>query len=199
MIAASQRPARPDAVVAEGETTVRFVTGQYPQLADPFGPETILVAEHSGLGVAAIIVVHNTARGQAMGGLRMVPDIRVEEVSDLACAMTFKNALAGRIKARFVLESANKPLSLAAGEHLHARGVLCSVDYLTNSGGIIACAEEIDEVANPLGPLRLPRAVARIVSTVRTNAEAVYALSRKDGMTPRAAAERVVIPRTAAL
>ena len=407
--AAARRTPAPDRVVRDGATTLEFVTGRYPQLADPYGPETILTARHAEWGVSAIIVVHNTARGQAMGGLRLVPDITVEEVYDLARAMTYKNAaaslelgggksalvaeparfprgspqrheliawyagllehvpdytpgpdmftdeqdmqiifeLAGRsigrpadkggipidllgltslgcvtdlraairggflpgiqslrglrltvegfgnvgsglarlarhegavivatsdlpdpsrdyggvvyhpegldigglmqarargrsvidssqrgvqvfpgaaslkklfelatdvvvpaartdtvdlelakkIQARFVLEAANKPLSVEAEEHLHGRDVLCSVDYLSNCGGIVACAEELDEVRRPLGPMRLPRAVARIVTTVRNNAEAVYSLSRDEGITPRAAAERIVEPR----
>ena len=405
-------PRHPDTTLTRGETTLSFETGRHAALRDPHGPETILVARHGPLGVAAIIVVHSTARGQAMGGLRMVPDIQVAEVVDLARAMTWKNAgamlplgggksalvadparfpkgsaarreligwyasllellpeytpgpdmftdeadmqqifeeagrsigrpadkggipidllgltslgvltdlktaiegghlpdvtslnglrlavegfgnvgsafalmaahegalivagsdlpdplkdyggviyhpdgldvaalmrarakgrsiidadqpgaqvkrgaaalrslyelpadvavpaartdsvdldLARRIPARFVLQAANKPLSLEAERHLHERGVLCSVDYLTNCGGIAACAEEIEESRRPLGPLRLPRAVARIVNTVRANAEAVYALSRREGITPRAAAERIVEPRIAA-
>jgi len=407
--AAARRTPRPDKVSRIGETTIEFVTGKYPQLADDYGPEAILVAKHAGWNVSAIIVVHNTARGQAMGGLRMVPDVTVEEVYDLARAMTYKNAaaslelgggksalvaeparfprgstqrrdliewyaglldhvpdytpgpdmftdeqdmqvifelagrsigrpadkggipidllgltslgcitdmkaairggylsgiqsvrglrlavegfgnvgagiariaahegavvvaasdlpdpsrdyggvvyhpggldiggllqarargksvvessqrgvqvfpgaaslkklfeletdvlvpaartdtvdleLAARIRARFVLEAANKPLSVEAEEHLHARGVLCSVDYLTNCGGIVACAEELDEVKRPLGPMRVPHAVGRIVSTVRNNAESVYSLSSRDGIPPRAAAERIVEPR----
>jgi hypothetical protein len=75
--------------------------------------------------------------------------------------------------------------------------VLCSVDYLSNCGGITACEEELDEVRRPLGPMRLPRAVARIVGTVRANAAAVYGLSRREGITPRSAAERIVEPRIA--
>ena len=406
---ATRRAPAPDRVVRDGETTLEFITGKYPQLVDAYGPETILMARHAGWGVAAIIVVHNTARGQAMGGLRMVPDVTVEEVYDLARAMTYKNAaaslelgggksalvaeparfprgstqrheliqwyagllehvpdytpgpdmftdeqdmqiifelagrsigrpadkggipidllgltslgciadlkaairggylagvqglrglrltvegfgnvgagiarlarhegalivatsdlpdpsrdyggvvyhpdgldmggllqarargksviessqrgvqvfagaaslkrlfeletdvvvpaartdtvdldLAGRIRARFVLEAANKPLSVEAEEHLHSRGVLCSVDYLSNCGGIVACAEELDEVRRPLGAMRLPHAVGRIVNTVRDNAEAVYALARREGITPRSAAERIVEPR----
>jgi glutamate dehydrogenase/leucine dehydrogenase len=407
----TQKIPHPDAVLREGATTVDFATGRYPHLVDRFGPETIMLATHEVWGVRAIIVVHNTARGPAMGGLRMVPDVTVEEVCDLARAMTYKNAgaslelgggksalvadpalyprgserrreligwyaaqlqrvpeytpgpdmftdeqdmqlifeLAGRsigrpadkggipidllgltslgcltdleaaveggyidgmtslrgmrlsiegfghvgagigrlalhdgavivaasdlpdpsrdyggvvhhpggldvggllqarvrggsvietsqrgvqvvrgaaslktlfeldtdivvpaartdtvnldlakkIRARFVLEAANKPLSVPAEEHLHSRGVLCSVDYLSNCGGIAACAEELDEVRRPLGPMRLPRAIARIVGTVRANAAAVYGLSRRDGITPRAAAERIVEPRIA--
>lgn len=401
-----------DGVIRRGETTIEFATGRYPHLVDAYGPETILVAKHAIWDVSAIIVVHNTSRGQAMGGLRMVPDITVEEVYDLARAMTYKNAaanlglgggksalvaeparfprgstprhdliawyagllehlpdytpgpdmytdeqdmqiifelagrsigrpadkggipidllgltslgcladlkaairgryfegvtslrglrltvegfgnvgagiarlarhegalivatsdlpdpsrdyggvvyhpegldvggllqarargksvvessqpgvqvfkgaaslkklfeistdvvvpaartdtvdldLAGKIQARFVLQAANKPLSVEAEEHLHGRGVLCSVDYLTNCGGIVACAEELDEVKRPLGPMRLPHAVARIVNTVRNNAEAVYSLSKREKITPRAAAERIVEPRIVA-
>ncbi|MGH9867772.1 MAG: Glu/Leu/Phe/Val dehydrogenase dimerization domain-containing protein [Candidatus Polarisedimenticolia bacterium] len=392
-------------------TTVNVDTAPPAALRDPFGPEMILTARNADLGVSAIIVVHNTVRGPAMGGLRMVPDIEVAEVVDLARAMTFKNAgamleygggksalvadparfprgsaarrelmtwyatllahapqytpgpdmftdeqdmqilfetagrsigrpadkggipidqlgltslgcvtdlmtaleggyvqgarrlrglrlaiegfgnvgaaiallaeaegavlvacsdlpdpardrggvlhhpdgldvralmsarqagqsvveaapagamvrrgaaslpslfevdadvvvpaartdtvdldTARRIRARCVLQAANKPLSLAAEEHLHARGVLCSVDYLTNCGGIVACAEELEEARRPMGPLRLPRAVARIVGTVRANAEAVYGLSVRERITPRAAAERLVMPRIA--
>lgn len=392
-------------------TRIRNVTGDFRGLADPYGPETILVAEHpAGVG-SAIIVVHNTARGPAMGGLRMAPDVGVAEVVDLARAMTYKNAgallelgggksalavdparfrrgsperrdligwyarllehapnytpgpdmytdeqdmqvifeIAGRsigrpadkggipidllgltslgcitdlkaaveggyvegigslrgmriavegfgnvgaaiarlahhegarivaasdlpdpqrdyggvvmhedgldiepmmkaraagrsiiettqpgvrvlkgaaslkqvfavdcdvvvpaartdtvdleiartIKARFVLQAANKPLSPEAEAHLHGRGVLCSVDYLSNCGGIVACAEELDEVRRPLGPLRLPRAVARIVSTVSSNARAVYGLAARENITPRAAAVRLIEPRIA--
>jgi glutamate dehydrogenase/leucine dehydrogenase len=116
----------------------------------------------------------------------VVPAARTDTV-DLETART--------IVARFVLQAANKPLSLEAEEHLHGRGVLCSVDYLSNCGGIVACAEELDEVRRPLGALRLPRAVARIVSTVVANARAVYALASRDRLTPRAAAERLVEPR----
>jgi len=402
---------RSDTVLKRGETTIRFVTGEYDRLRDRFGPETIMVAAREDWGVSAIVVVHNTARGPAMGGLRMVPDASVEEVLDLARAMTYKNAgaaleygggksalaadparfpkgspqrrelmtwyaglldhvpeytpgpdmftdeqdmqlifeIAGRsigrpadkggipidalgltslgcvadlkmaieggfmpgvsglaglrlgvegfgnvgaaigrlaqhegaivvaasdlpdpardyggvvhhpagldigalmqararglsivettqpgvtvlpgaaalkrlfeidadvmvpaartdtvdlalargIRARFILEAANKPLSAEAEQHLHDRGVLCSVDYLTNCGGIVACAEELDEVRRPLGALRLPRAVGRIVATVRANAAAVYELSAREGITPRAAAERIVEPRIA--
>ncbi|HET9481941.1 MAG TPA: Glu/Leu/Phe/Val dehydrogenase dimerization domain-containing protein [Candidatus Polarisedimenticolia bacterium] len=409
--AASRQPTRPDRILKDGSTTLRFVTGQHAGLADSFGPETILVAEHAAWGVSAILVVHNTLRGPAMGGLRMVPDVTVGEVVDLARAMTYKNAgaqlemgggksalvaeparypkgsqqrrdliswfagllehvpeytpgpdmftdeqdmqiifelagrsigrpadkggipidllgltslgclidlkaaidggwvrgvsslrglrlavegfgnvgaaigrlaqlegavivaasdlpdpsrdyggvihhpagldvaglmqarargrsvvesglsgaqvrrgaaslkslfeldtdvvvpaartdtvdldLARRIRAKFVLQAANKPLSVEAEEHLHGRGVLCSVDYLTNCGGITACAEELDEVRRPIGPLRLPRAVARIVDTVRSNAVAVYGLAERERITPRAAAERIVTPRIA--
>jgi len=49
-------------------TRIRNVTADFRALADRYGPEAILVADHpEGIG-SAIIVVHNTARGPAMGG-----------------------------------------------------------------------------------------------------------------------------------
>ena len=47
------------------------------------------------LGLRAVLVVDNVARGPAIGGLRMAPDVTVEECARLARAMTLKNAAAG--------------------------------------------------------------------------------------------------------
>jgi glutamate dehydrogenase/leucine dehydrogenase len=46
-------------------------------------------------GLKAIAVVDNTACGVAIGGVRMAPDVSVEECFRLARAMTWKNAAAG--------------------------------------------------------------------------------------------------------
>jgi glutamate dehydrogenase/leucine dehydrogenase len=45
-------------------------------------------------GVVAVLVVDNVASGPAIGGLRMAPDVTVDEVARLARAMTLKNAAA---------------------------------------------------------------------------------------------------------
>jgi glutamate dehydrogenase/leucine dehydrogenase len=44
--------------------------------------------------VEAIVVVDNVAAGPAIGGVRMAPDVTVQEVARLARAMTLKNAAA---------------------------------------------------------------------------------------------------------
>ncbi len=59
---------------------------------DDLGPEAVVLLRHPGTGVEAIIVIDNTACGPAIGGVRMAPDVTVEEVSRLARAMTLKNA-----------------------------------------------------------------------------------------------------------
>jgi glutamate dehydrogenase (NAD(P)+) len=62
---------------------------------DEFGPKTILHIWRPSLGLKAILVVDNVAAGPAIGGVRMAPDVTLEECFRLARSMTFKNAAAG--------------------------------------------------------------------------------------------------------
>lgn len=64
-------------------------------LADPLGPAKVLHVHEPSLGLQAVLVVDNVACGPAIGGLRMAPDVSVEECARLARAMTLKNAAAG--------------------------------------------------------------------------------------------------------
>lgn len=63
--------------------------------ASALGPESVVVVREPRRGTVAIVVVDNTARGPAIGGVRMAPDLDVGEVARLARAMTLKNAAAG--------------------------------------------------------------------------------------------------------
>jgi glutamate dehydrogenase/leucine dehydrogenase len=65
------------------------------QFGDDFGPGRIIHIHRPGIGLKAIVVVDNTACGAAVGGVRMAPDVSVEECFRLARAMTWKNAAAG--------------------------------------------------------------------------------------------------------
>jgi glutamate dehydrogenase (NAD(P)+) len=64
-------------------------------LGDELGPAKIIDVREAGLGLHAVVVVDNVARGPSIGGLRIAPDVSVEECSRLARAMTLKNAAAG--------------------------------------------------------------------------------------------------------
>jgi glutamate dehydrogenase (NAD(P)+) len=64
------------------------------QYSDDIGPEKILYVYDPKTKLKGILVVDNTARGPAIGGVRMAPDVSTEEVFRLARAMTFKNAAA---------------------------------------------------------------------------------------------------------
>ncbi len=68
---------------------------QWPEGADDLGPAKIVLARDPHTALEAVVVVDNTACGPAIGGIRMAPDLTVDEVARLARAMTLKNAAAG--------------------------------------------------------------------------------------------------------
>jgi glutamate dehydrogenase (NAD(P)+) len=70
------------------------VVGGAAGFADELGPAAIVLLRNPVTGVEAIVVVDNVAAGPAIGGVRMAPDVTVEEVARLARAMTLKNAAA---------------------------------------------------------------------------------------------------------
>jgi glutamate dehydrogenase (NAD(P)+) len=62
---------------------------------DALGPARVLHVCEPSLGLKAVVAIDNVARGPAVGGLRMAPDVTVGECVRLARAMTLKNAAAG--------------------------------------------------------------------------------------------------------
>jgi glutamate dehydrogenase/leucine dehydrogenase len=64
-------------------------------IGDDLGPARVLLVRQPRIGLEAIVVVDNVACGPAIGGIRMAPDVTLDEVYRLARAMTFKNAAAG--------------------------------------------------------------------------------------------------------
>jgi glutamate dehydrogenase (NAD(P)+) len=65
------------------------------QFADDLGPAKTIHVHEPAIGLQAVLVVDNVARGPSIGGLRMAPDVSAEECFRLARAMTMKNAAAG--------------------------------------------------------------------------------------------------------
>jgi glutamate dehydrogenase/leucine dehydrogenase len=122
----------------------------------------------------------------------------VDVVVPAARTNTVTPEVARGLRARLVLEAANKPLTEEADRHLFERGVVCATDYLVNCGGVIAGAEAWAELRRPLGSLRIPHCVARIIDTVTENLRQVHTLARERNIPPRAAAAEIVRPRIAA-
>jgi glutamate dehydrogenase (NAD(P)+) len=71
------------------------MTGLDLPFADALGPAKVVHVHEPSLGLSAALVVDNVARGPAIGGLRMAPDVGLQECARLARAMTLKNAAAG--------------------------------------------------------------------------------------------------------
>lgn len=61
---------------------------------DQFGPSYALEVADEKAGLRGFLVIDNLFRGPGKGGIRMTPNISMEEVAALARAMTWKNALA---------------------------------------------------------------------------------------------------------
>ncbi len=64
-------------------------------LADDLGPAKVIHVHEPSLGLKGILVVDNVAAGPSIGGLRIAPDVSLEECVRLSRAMTLKNAAAG--------------------------------------------------------------------------------------------------------
>ena len=64
-------------------------------LADSLGPQKIVHIQNAAIGLKAVVIIDNTAAGPSIGGVRMAPDVTLEECARLARAMTYKNAAAG--------------------------------------------------------------------------------------------------------
>ena len=65
------------------------------EFGDDLGPVKIVHVRNPGFDLRGILVIDNVAAGPAIGGLRMAPDVGLEECVRLARAMTLKNALSG--------------------------------------------------------------------------------------------------------
>ena len=63
--------------------------------SDDLGPQKMLHLYGAKSGLRAVVCVDNTAAGAAIGGVRMAPDVTIDEAFRLARAMTLKNAAAG--------------------------------------------------------------------------------------------------------
>lgn len=64
------------------------------QFCDDLGPNKIIQIYEPAINLRGVLVVDNTAIGPSIGGLRIAPDVSLEECARLARAMTLKNAMA---------------------------------------------------------------------------------------------------------
>ena len=63
--------------------------------ADKLGPLKVIHVHEPSVGLKAVLVVDNVAKGPSIGGIRMAADVSTEECIRLSRAMTLKNAAAG--------------------------------------------------------------------------------------------------------
>ncbi|OPX39826.1 MAG: glutamate dehydrogenase, partial [Desulfobacteraceae bacterium 4484_190.3] len=61
---------------------------------DDFGPEKVIIVYDPRTKMQGYLVIDNTARGPGKGGVRMQPNLKLEDIIRLGRIMTWKNAAA---------------------------------------------------------------------------------------------------------
>ena len=61
---------------------------------DDFGPEKVIIVYDPRTKMQGYLVIDNTARGSGKGGVRMQPNLKLEDIIRLGRIMTWKNAAA---------------------------------------------------------------------------------------------------------
>ncbi|MGI9521093.1 MAG: Glu/Leu/Phe/Val family dehydrogenase [Hyphomicrobiaceae bacterium] len=93
-----------------------------------------------------------------------------------------------RLRAKVILQGANIPVTRDAEQLLHDRGVLSVPDFIANAGGVICAAVEYQG-----GTER--QAFDAIAERTRRNTLEILSQSKKTGLDPRKAAERMAVAR----
>jgi len=138
----------------------------FRKMGDDIGPCAVWLVREPRVGLEGFVVVDNIACGPALGGVRLAPDVTVNEVSRLARAMTFKNASAGLphggAKAGIVAPVDLDPLRREAIVRAFARAIRPIDSYVPgpDMGTDETCMAWIhDEIGRAAG---LPRAIGGI-------------------------------------
>jgi glutamate dehydrogenase/leucine dehydrogenase len=96
-----------------------------------------------------------------------------------------------QLQARIVAQGANIPLTEAAEERLHEKGVISLPDFIANAGGVICAAMEYrgtDETT----------AFATIADRIARNTDDMLTRAKTAGLTPRRAALDMAVERVRA-
>ncbi len=93
-----------------------------------------------------------------------------------------------RLKTRLIPQGANIPITPAAEQALHDRGVLSVPDFIANAGGVICAAMEYRGATKAV-------AFDTIEEKIRTNTQQVLERAQAASMLPRRAAEELALRR----
>jgi glutamate dehydrogenase (NAD(P)+) len=96
-----------------------------------------------------------------------------------------------RVRARYVCEGANGPVTEAARSSLHGRGALLVPDFIANPGGAIAAFVELTSSA--AAKAEEAKALAR--DKIAANVREMFALARRHGCEPQEAALYLALAR----
>lgn len=158
------------------------------------GHDLALALAADGADVLVSDVDEERARSTGLPSVPAADALAVECDVYAPCAVggTLDADSISRLRCRVVAGSANNQLAEPAdAERLQERGILYAPDYVINAGGVIQLIGTVDEGWDAD---ELERRLAAIGDTLRE----LFAEAGRDGITPDAAAERLVERRLAA-
>jgi glutamate dehydrogenase/leucine dehydrogenase len=150
--------------------------------------------DKDGLSVPELVALKDTGRPlfDYVGGEKVDRDSIIDVSCDIWIPAARPDVIrvdnVARLKTHMVVEGANIPLSLKAEQTLHEKGVIVVPDFIANAGGVICASIEYRG-----GTQRA--AFEYIDERIRSNTHAVLEESRRTGVVPRAAAERLARER----
>lgn len=118
------------------------------------------IVDKKGIDIASIF------NSKSLGDVQAEERIGAAEVLEIKCDVLIPAALGGvineknmhKINARFIIEGANQPLSIAADRELRAQGISIVPDILANSGGVMGSyfewTQNIQEFSWPIDKFR---------------------------------------------
>lgn len=97
---------------------------------DDLGPTKLIQIFEPTVGLRAALIVDNVAAGPSLGGIRMAPDVTLEECRRLARMMTLKNAAAGLPHGGGKAVLCGDPKMPIAQKEQLIRGLACALRYV---------------------------------------------------------------------
>ena len=155
-----------------------------------------LARELADAGARVLVSDVDEARAAATGFETVAPEavfgFEVDVLAPCAVGAVLNRETIPLLNCRAVVGAANNQLAEPSdAELLNARGILFAPDYVVNSGGVIYLIALVDEGRDSAG---IEAGLAGIADTLR----GLFAEADADGVTPAAAANRMVQRRLAA-
>lgn len=156
-------------------------------------------AIHSPQGIPITDLLAIKLQGKSVVEYQRARRIAKEELLTIACDILIPAARPDAIEARnardiqakLILQGANIPATADAEQILNDRGVVVVPDFIANAGGVICASVEIHGGGEA-------QAFAQISEKIRKNTQEVLESSRRNGITPRQAAEALARDRVLA-
>jgi glutamate dehydrogenase (NAD(P)+) len=152
------------------------------------------IHDPAGLDVRALLELKKAGKSVTdyPGGQKLAGDALIDLECDIWIPAARPDVIhednVERLRTRLVVQGANIPVTPAAEQTLHEKGVLCIPDFIANAGGVICAAMEYQGAGETA-------AMQAIQEKIRRNTEEVLAEMKSRQILPRQAAVELALGR----